>query len=212
MAALDDPEEARKVYVISFSEESDLLSQWRAYARPAGVAIGFPSIELSGMAAWNDMELAPCIYDPDEKRASVLQILETRLASVADSNYGKETNVSDIDIAKAVEGLLEKVATFKDSAFREEKEWRLIWRQGGDSAILGIDHAKKFVAQEHALLPKRVVPFQDTESKLINNIHTVVIGPGRNVAVTKETTEDLLRHHGYRFSEVSISKVPYRDL
>ena len=64
------------VCVASFSEESDSLSQWRAYAGNAGFAIGFESEHLASLTAKDQPYLAPCIYENDRQRTLVQALLQ----------------------------------------------------------------------------------------------------------------------------------------
>jgi hypothetical protein len=54
-----DPE----VYVASFTEEGDLLSQWRGYCSKGGFSLGFHFDLLSQIANTHDSFLLPCVYD-----------------------------------------------------------------------------------------------------------------------------------------------------
>jgi hypothetical protein len=64
------------VCVASFSEESDSLSQWRAYAGNAGFAIGFEGEHLATLTARDHAYLAPCIYENDRQKTLVQALLQ----------------------------------------------------------------------------------------------------------------------------------------
>jgi hypothetical protein len=72
------------VCVASFSEESDSLSQGRAYAGNAGFAIGFEGGHLASLTATDHAYLAPCIYENDRQKnlvqAVLLEVIEQNLS------------------------------------------------------------------------------------------------------------------------------------
>jgi Protein of unknown function (DUF2971). len=64
------------IFVCSFSEEKDLLSQWRAYASNAsGFSIGFRSSSLKILAKSQQFYFLPCIYDPNIQKEVINQKL-----------------------------------------------------------------------------------------------------------------------------------------
>ena len=50
-----------EVYVASFTEKGDLLSQWRGYCPQGGFSIGFHYDLLSKIAEKHDSSLLPCV-------------------------------------------------------------------------------------------------------------------------------------------------------
>lgn len=58
-------------YVASFSENPDLLSQWRAYCRGGGFSIGFDAESLRKLASTQGFVLEPCIYDDAEQNRRI---------------------------------------------------------------------------------------------------------------------------------------------
>jgi hypothetical protein len=64
------------VCVCSFSEDSDSLSQWRAYGGSSGFAIGFSPEVLGAAVEKHRFFLAQCIYDPAAQRDVVSALVE----------------------------------------------------------------------------------------------------------------------------------------
>ncbi len=100
---------SKHVMVASFSEENDLLSQWRAYGdRGCGVSVGFRSEELRRLRAKADKEsisspdLRRVVYAPGEQIALLRQTLP------------KLTEFADLALR------------LKNPHFYEEREWRLV--------------------------------------------------------------------------------------
>ena len=73
------------VFVCSLSAAPDLLSQWRAYCRGGGFAIGLPADALSDVAASQGFSLTPCVYSEDDHGILMRETIET----VAVSGFGR---------------------------------------------------------------------------------------------------------------------------
>ena len=59
---------ASTLYVTSFSEHKDVLSQWRAYCRDGnGYAIGFKPASLVQLKN-SECYLVQCVYDPEKQK------------------------------------------------------------------------------------------------------------------------------------------------
>ncbi|MCE6976343.1 DUF2971 domain-containing protein [Pseudomonas frederiksbergensis] len=115
----------------SLSSDGDLLSQWRAYAKDgSGVAIGFNSelLPKTGSLPHHSAMLKNSIttlkveYDNEVQDGVIDQILRTTL----DAMKGKETEELGnivIEVAYKLNGF---ATIFKNNAFKEECEWRII--------------------------------------------------------------------------------------
>lgn len=120
---------AKRYYVASFSEERDLLSQWRAYCPPGGgYALGLPSVQLTAMAQHQAFILAPCIYEHTEQYQIVSEFLESHLTKFRAllSTTDDETALCKQLSWEFGQHLARFGSILKHPAFREEKEWRLI--------------------------------------------------------------------------------------
>src|SRR5260370_25380614 len=90
--------ESVNVCVCSFSEDSDSLSQWRAYSGGAsGFAIGLPGDFLARLVEKKKWYLARCIYDPTKQGELIRSLIE-----------------------EAIEEMLEKVEEEKDEGEKVE--------------------------------------------------------------------------------------------
>lgn len=120
---VQDELSSTNVCVVSFSEKSDSLSQWRAYAGNAGFAIGLRGEHLAALSVEQHAYLAPCIYDIARQRAVARALLE----EVIDQNLSPERlNLQPGGNLSAY--LLRFAPLFKHHAFAEEREWRVITR------------------------------------------------------------------------------------
>lgn len=155
LRGLADPEQADvtgflrrnlDVYVACFCEDGDLLSQWRAYAgtdTAGGYALSFET--GSPLQAWvhaaggaHGLRLVRVLYDRDEQEA-VLHDLLNRLVPVLEEN-SQERERKDAVASNLVDALAAFAASCKDSAFAEEREWRIVYDRSNDADPLPLSH------------------------------------------------------------------------
>ena len=153
--------ERRPVYVCSFSEQCDLLSQWRAYG---SYAIEFESEDIP-------LHVKPCVYNVDEKNTQASYGALKALEVVA--NEMKDDGLCGAPSFEAVADLVSLAATFKDASFLEEREVRL---------ILGHDKDPMFNHRLEVLFRAKgnyLIPYveQEIPVKAIKAIH---VGPMRD--------------------------------
>lgn len=114
-------------YICCFSKEPDLLSQWRAYANNAtGLSIGF---DLDKLARADNILVKEVIYTNsvetfNELEESDVEVISDTIQTVISYNgiTSKEETIS-IFIHELIPTLLK----YKNPAFKEEKEVRLIY-------------------------------------------------------------------------------------
>lgn len=115
--------------LISFSEEKDNLSQWRAYSNDAkGYCIEIDSNTLKKidkndplMTKIGPWSFYKCIYDK-----SLQMNLVEKWIILADSVLGKLNLPQNALSAHVLNGLINIIFTFKHNAYRDEKEWRVM--------------------------------------------------------------------------------------
>lgn len=193
--------ERRPVYVCSFSEQGDLLSQWRAYG---SYAIEFESEDIP-------LHVKPCIYDVDEKNTQASYGALDALEVVADEM--KDDGLCGAPSFEAVADLVSLAATFKDSSFSEEREVRL---------VLGHDKDPMFNQRLKVLFRTKgnyLIPYveQEIPVKAIKAIH---VGPMRDQELAYISMSAFLQSQSLSSSiyagseqhcvEVIKSAIPYR--
>jgi hypothetical protein len=116
-------------YISCFSLDSDLLSQWRAYADDGkGVAIGFNEeyfgvqklIPLNTAVLNNSIGYFDCIYDEMYQRKLINNALNKSLP------FKNNGNAREMDFMLTQELLNQFSIVFKNPSFSEEREVRLI--------------------------------------------------------------------------------------
>jgi hypothetical protein len=135
----------RPIFLACFCEDDNLLSQWRAYGQSGGYSLGFrvpPNIVFAGegfkpepntyTSKWVRVE-----YDRNEQAKKCTTILAAMLAIFDDPNTARAiSTVADhplVGYSKIFNAiadiLLEEIVSFKNEAFKVEKEWRVVVRQ-----------------------------------------------------------------------------------
>ena len=210
------------VCVCSFSEDSDSLSQWRAYGGSSGFAIGFSPEVLGAAVERQKFSLAQCIYDPqtqqDIVRALVEEVLEEHLAR----NPATEDKEFDDVFWKTGGNLLPYLYQYapmlKDQSFAEEREWRII---SGPIFAQDLDYREG----RSLIIPYYRLPLWEESQK--TEIFEIIVGPTRDVERSIKSVSRMIkgrnvikgRHlkgldlikEGWGYTPIKASQVPYRD-
>jgi len=119
-------------YVCSFSMDGgDQLSQWRAYACDGtGVAIGFNlnSLPVTSTLPYQSDALEHCIttfdviYQNNMQDERIDKAVDRLMTYVSNQNNNHDIGVID----RAASHLYGLAAVFKNPAFEEEREWRIV--------------------------------------------------------------------------------------
>lgn len=194
------------VCVGSFTENGDLLSQWRGYGRPGDAySIGFPTTYLQEAFRSRMWQLSPCLYDEEaqtEAIAGVVARTQERFR-VRTQELEPEKPVSE---SAEVEGftylfdLLRVAAAIKHPSFKEECEWRL---------ISGRLDAKDMSLRQgrHTLIPYHELALHHFEDVPL----TVTVGATQHPDLAVEAVVSLMQKEGLAWKAVNKAKSTYRD-
>lgn len=131
-----------QVFIASFSEHKDQLSQWRGYTPDnAGFSLGFDFhdeqfVDVDSKWAKNSgvFHLVKCIYETDEKiryaRAFIDNTIKDWEQNNAEIEEGKKTGRYPIIKMSLLNYKIYRVilaSAFKNPSFAEEAEWRFIF-------------------------------------------------------------------------------------
>lgn len=123
-AALDPYAWPRSVFAACFCEDGDALGQWRAYGGPrGGYAIGLRTAALGGH--YSAVTLRRVVYDPDRQQALVAGLLDRSLLLLRQV-HGHSPEALTLILEFLGDHVAELVACFKQPAFKEDQEWRLL--------------------------------------------------------------------------------------
>lgn len=202
---------AKRYYVASFSEDQDLLSQWRAYCPPGGgYSLGISSEHLQAVSRDQHFLLLPCIYDHRSQYQIMHEFMESFLII-----YRERSSKTD-DHSTLRKSLVWEFAqhvtrfgpTLKHPTFQEEREWRLI---------------SPMVQEPHPQLdfrgtPSRLVPFYrfslSTDSnpdlvKAATDHLTTIVGPTSDRDSSAMAVQFLMTSL-FGTSRFGSSGIPYR--
>lgn len=206
------------VFIGSFSRRPNLLSQWRAYCPPGGgYSIGFSYEDLHPHLERQGFQLIKCMYSEQDQLALVDRYIAWALKEIkANSLDAKpEDELSALlggparDIATT---FLPIAAAFKDPAFEEEGEWRIV------------SQVRKYTDAEVAFRPGTsfVVPyfkFKLSGSDAPMSFRDIYVGPTPHPEVARKSVQGLITrvYEGRmkdiltEFSDmVKLSDIPYR--
>ena len=200
------------IYVCSFSEKEDQLSQWRGYCpESGGFNIGF---QFTFIEKQEGFELVKCEYNKDKQKKVIGDFLDEIFVNL--EIYG-DTDAN----RKAWLGFRRLAAHLKHPKFAEEKEWRLVfvskpadsekvkYRQGKSMLIPYIEHylSKSIDGKKHESL---------------GWIPEIYVGPTPNPDLSVVSLEGILHSEKVsqnthkdsgkpkRLCRVTKSEIPYR--
>lgn len=218
---------SQNVFVSSFSEKGDSLSQWRAYSeRSAGYSIGFRPeyVRAAGerfLSSRTDRftqvsdALVRCIYFDAQEETMLRKEIKMLV-----SEYIKEAiSVGKLPAAEGIQGfrtpaalaikhfikLGKRAAITKDNGFREEVEWRLALLLQQGTAVKDV----KFRSGSSMPVPYLEVPLCLKDQVI--GIRKIIVGPCPHPSEAVKSVQMLLDSEGMRNVEVVSSQIPFRN-
>lgn len=202
--------QAEDVFVISFSEADDLLSQWRGYTPSnCGFCIGFDPQRLT-RASWvlDSMQLVRCVYEDAEQGAFAKAVLDAFLAKwveqrEAERRGSKEfSDMSSIILFKLYSTFA--AAAMKHYTFAEEKEWRLL-------GLCRDPKRFRFRPGKSSLTPYIELKWgEGTEAQDAQPICSITVGPCPDPKLASKAVSGLLRSSSLETVQVKSSQIPFR--
>lgn len=197
------------VFVFSMSERQDVLSQWRAYCPRGGFAVGINVSELAEVAARHDFHLARCAYDSQEHRRLLAPIIDNAFAAAERElaeRPGPLEEVRERIIGPFLNAFVNVAPLIKNSAFEEEKEWRLI----------SVPKASNSPQIKYRATPSLIVPYYDLPllrpDGTMVKCENIVMGPTSHRTLMMQAISGLVSRDGVRWGGIEYSQIPYRVL
>jgi hypothetical protein len=208
-------------YIASFSEDGNLLSQWRAYGgRGVGYSIGFapnnPLFHSAGAEAFN---LVKCRYHLVEQKR-----LASALVSTFEQEYWQSAISVETETGEAFRAFFHRyqwhfvlalfISACKHSSFSEEKEWRLV-SQYPDRLLSR--NKIRYRPGRFGVVPYFPIPLH--QNNLKPRLDSITIGPAFNEEVSRSALNLLARSHldtehvddsGNKVPRIASSGTPYR--
>lgn len=204
------------VYVCSFSNKDDSLPQWRAYCPPTGgYALGVSTQYLKKKLEQENMWfLGKCIYNKDLKGKIINEVIDSILQMFTDKSLGKKPHeIDQITEELAVDFNFEiaKIGgLFKDDAFIDEDEWRLI----APTILVNNDNIQ-FREGASCIIPYYEFGiFKNSEKiELHEDSIKIIIGPTPYIDTqAKQAAQHLLTKEQKISGEIVCSEVPFNGL
>ncbi len=191
------------IFVSSFSEHKDMLSQWRGYCpRGNGFSLGFDSHLLKSVFENQSFRFLPCIYDDSEQRGLVAEIIINLLQSFkielkGGANIKVALQKGDNEFRSK---LISVAPIIKHYSFAEEKEWRAV------SFPIAFSHPQvNFREGISTLTPYFVLMFNGN-----NPLREIVIGPTPHTELASNSVVAFCIKNNVKFSSISASIIPFR--
>jgi len=195
------------LFVGSFTERGNLLSQWRGYCpHGRGVSIGFSPFKLIEQTQRHSFMIGECIYDSPTKSDLAEHVINAIISAAEHVGESSEFHPSQSyhGVFKKIDPeLLRIAAVVKDDSFHEEKEWRVV------SPVFTnfIEPPMKFREAPTMLIPYMEMPLADSGQKL--PIEDIIVGPTPTVGLSMESIVRYLRRSGID-SRIASCGIPYR--
>lgn len=197
---------SESIFTLSFSKETDLLSQWRGYCSDnKGYCLVFDvnGVHEKVKELYKDSYLVDCVYDKEKKESQIRKLL---------NSYWTQYNTKMDDDAKknVINDLVKEImllaSYFKHPSFSEEKEKRI---------VINLDSTEnnnlKFREGIFSLIP--YIELKASKEYL----KRICIGPTFNKKLSKKSVEMFLeKTYGYPPEllgniKVAYSETPYRS-
>jgi hypothetical protein len=195
------------VFVCCFCRKDDLLRQWRSYSSNAtGVSIAVATAEfqkMSGSDMPNEvglMYLWRVFYSENKQRDIVKECISFACRNQSLNHQER--------VELAIDALRFFIPTFKNSAFEDEQEARLVFRPASGCGVKPEFRVGRGMLVPHYSLKKLAAELGDHAWR--PPITSVRIGPNPNREINREGVELMLRTEGYAEASVEVSEAPYR--
>lgn len=217
------------IYVSSFSETPNLLSQWRGYCPDgSGFCLGFNSESIQKYCQHGSgLRFEKCIYRHEEQVAKIKALIDecflkfpqpgiTReeydaYSSKEQFNFeidykirtseGVDTEQANEAVAWFCSEIAKLAPLFKNEGFHEEAEWRVI--------VESPNQQTKFRAGKSFLVPYIEIDFLKAQENY--PLEKIIVGPGSNQQRNEESVKVLLKEKGLGEVEIECSEIPYNN-
>jgi len=194
----------------SFRANGNLLSQWRGYSvHGKGVSLGFDPRHILHCAHAQHFQVGRCLYDPEEQRQLVEQIIDgvERLAAQEVPRPDTKGDPSWHHVFAQVEDdLLRIAAILKHPSFQEEQEWRLV----SPAIAHGAEPVVHFREGHSMLVPYYAFDLSCGGAGM--QLEHVFVGPTSNIDLSMNSLRLYLDSQGVMPTQgISYCQIPFRQ-
>jgi hypothetical protein len=203
-----------EAYLVCFCSNGDLLSQWRGYGQQGGYAIGVDPTRFAHLVDNVQVMLVPVVYDPAEQDRLLRDLVGRWRAAFKDVAAAEDDpqmrRMGAFVFAQAFSYL---AMNFKNQAFAEEQEWRLVYRRQVIFQDDGSGLTVRFRDRDGNVTPYvalKATPKEDSASRF--PARRIVMGPTKYPNLAGFGLMRFLRSLGYPPDSIAIdlSTVPLR--
>lgn len=202
--------DSTQAFSVSFCEDGDLLSQWRGYGGGGGFSIGFGRLALEILADMSGLLFGRCCYTAESQEVLVSEVVSAGRDFI---NCSKDVEnwKGDLDSLDALDAfrsrVWELIPFFKDPAFSEEREWRLV----APASRLRSNDIRFFfrggVAVPYWEFPLRV----DSAHNVWEPLLKVVVGPHRDSDLALMSARAIVASQTFPSTLLKKSVIPFRS-
>ena len=201
------------LFVACFSEDGNLLSQWRGYTPHGnGVSLGFSPHFLTERASSNGFRLAPCIYEREQQGIIAKNSINAILSHAVEigATAPQESHPSQSFFPRFYEkeaDLLSIAALLKNPAFCAEREWRAVSAVSTNHT----DNPLQYRAGRTTLIPYKEFVLRASESSNMK-LQKAYLGPTPENNLAIKALSIFLSSSGINPEEGLVaSQLPYRE-
>ena len=203
------------VFAFCLCEEGDQLSQWREYSeRGTGYAVGFNAnlITNEHIKRYENYGLIKVIYDRSLQSKHLEYVIiscMSELIGLAKVAPKDQIPALVFEFCRALDaGISTYAAQYKDDAFHEEKEWRIVYIVPSIDIINEI----KFKTSNRVIVPYLEIDVSSSAGPFGNRlpIKSIFQGPQSHPEIGKYSLSLLLKQLKYEDVVICKSSVPLR--
>jgi hypothetical protein len=200
-------------FIISFSEVSDLLSQWRGYCPAGGYSLNFNAAKLKELAAQQLFVMVKCSYEREEQENLIKQLIHSaidnfegyKLPHPHTEDLNEESRAHVFCGTWFFPKMQRLASAMKHPAFSEEQEWRLV------GALYKPLPPMDLRPRGSILVPFEVFKLSpNNNAPLEGIIESVMVGPNADQELATFGVERLQQLDLIRNMRIERSTAPYR--
>jgi hypothetical protein len=197
-------------FACSFSEASDLLSQWRGYCRNgSGYSLGFSLERLQSCVNPAGFIIKPCIYDENKQTDAIGELVKkasdrfVQEVGRTGENWDAKSRYLSAEI---IVEFIQLAPFLKHPKFEEEREWRIV----ANLETKNVRSLIKFRTGRTMIVPYIEIPLPIVNENLV--INEVIVGPTLESEISMASVELLLKSRNIICPNIKCSTIPYRSL
>lgn len=194
------------IFVASFSERGDLLSQWRGYCPSGGYSLGMPLEKIENSLKEEGIYFCKAIYSAPNDDDIALVIERSFRDYVAQYTPIKTSPTKCFE--SLIDHILKEAPRYKHSGFEEESEWRAY------SPLIKIGDERLDVVEIRGRLRPILKIGLSKEHKAANEnlglqFTTSYTSPGPDAELRRSALSILMRQNNRKYKMIKESSIPY---